>query len=178
MLRRILVYKRTHDGDPDHNGRFGVSDCMGSVRNLSYDAVLGVGGIGAEARRNGLAGIVNWIGIGPHKKTAHNKKGPVVTFDHFPDVRSKRLLLEDQAPELAKRIYGKNVRWTIIRADASMAEYNELRRILRKAQHAPSSLARTTGNTKTCGTGQEATRRIVCPPLKDPRDSGQYPCRS
>ena len=37
---RILTYKRTHTGDPDHLGRFGVNDCMGGVRNLRFDHQL------------------------------------------------------------------------------------------------------------------------------------------
>jgi hypothetical protein len=28
---RVLVYKRTHNGDPDQFGCFGVHDCMGEV---------------------------------------------------------------------------------------------------------------------------------------------------
>ena len=46
---RILVYKRTHVGDPDVAGRFGINHCMGSVRGYHYDAVIGVGGMGREA---------------------------------------------------------------------------------------------------------------------------------
>jgi len=48
---RILVYKRTHNGDPDQIGRFGAYDCMGSVRRREFDAVIDVGGIGPEARQ-------------------------------------------------------------------------------------------------------------------------------
>ena len=47
---RILIYKRTHNGDPDAKGCFGACDCMGSVRSRSFDAVIGVGGIGPEAQ--------------------------------------------------------------------------------------------------------------------------------
>jgi len=60
---RILVYKRTHTGDPDLNGCFGVYDCMGSVMNLQYDAVIGVGDIGFEAQAIGISGKISWIGI-------------------------------------------------------------------------------------------------------------------
>ena len=47
---KVLVYKRTHNGDPDANGCFGAYDCMGTVRDRQYDAVIGVGGIGPEAQ--------------------------------------------------------------------------------------------------------------------------------
>ena len=80
---RTLIYKRTHHGDPDVTGQFGICDCMGSVRRWDFDAVIGVGGVGPEPRRYGLDGKVNWIGIGPHKKAAAGKRGPIVSFDHF-----------------------------------------------------------------------------------------------
>jgi len=36
MPTRVLVYKRTHHGDPDHYGQFGINDCMGeSAREAS-----------------------------------------------------------------------------------------------------------------------------------------------
>ena len=43
---RILIYKCTHTGDPSPDGVFGVNDYMGRIRDLSYDAVIGVGGTG------------------------------------------------------------------------------------------------------------------------------------
>ncbi len=106
---RVLVYKRTHNSDPDADGCFGAYDCMGTVRDREYDAVIGVGGIGPEAQTNGIAGQVNWVGIGPHKVYV-GKRGPEVTFDHFlyfgtdgPDFRAL-------APVLAERMYANNVR--------------------------------------------------------------------
>lgn len=67
-MRRTLVYKRTHNGDPDREGDFGAYDCMGQVRGYEFDAVIGIGGLGLEAEAWGIAGRVNWIGIGPQKK--------------------------------------------------------------------------------------------------------------
>ncbi len=69
---RVLVYKRTHNGDPDEQGRFGIEDCdcMGEVRSHEFDAVIGVGGIGAEAHASRIAGQVNWIGVGANKASA------------------------------------------------------------------------------------------------------------
>jgi hypothetical protein len=37
---RTLIYKRTHTGDPDASGCFGIFDCMGRVRALDFDAVI------------------------------------------------------------------------------------------------------------------------------------------
>lgn len=48
---RILIYKQTHIGDPDRTGCWGKTDCMGRVKGLYYDAVIGVGGIGPWPRR-------------------------------------------------------------------------------------------------------------------------------
>ncbi len=79
---RTLVYLRTHSGDPDKGGIFGIHDCMGQVRSRYFEAVIGVGGRSAEARSWGISGKVTWIGIGPQKHDGSHK-APVVTFDHF-----------------------------------------------------------------------------------------------
>ena len=152
MKIRILTYKRTHNGDPDANGCFGVNDCMGSVRDSAFDAVIGVGGIGAEARVNGIAGKINWIGIGPSKLNNPNKRGAEVTFDQFlyygqagPDFRTA-------APALAKRIYGHNVR--ILLHDYTPAEYAEALKLLRRANRSGPSprrgLSASHPNSNSC----------------------------
>jgi hypothetical protein len=83
-MKRTLIYKRTHKGDPDNGGRFGIHDCMGSVRRRDFDSVIGIGGIGGQARAHGIDGKVNWIGIGSRKgPTTGKHRGPLVTFDHF-----------------------------------------------------------------------------------------------
>src|SRR5258708_8428758 len=105
---RTLIYKRTHNGDPDAAGRFGIHDCMGQVRSWDFEAVIGVGGKGAEPRSHGLAGKVNWIGIGPHKG-AWKKRGPIVTFDHFLYFGSAGPSFFDRAPLLALPLYSRNV---------------------------------------------------------------------
>ena len=40
----VMIYKRTHNGDPDSTGVFGINDCMGRIRDRNYDAVNGTGG--------------------------------------------------------------------------------------------------------------------------------------
>lgn len=133
---RILVYKRTHNGDPDQNGCFGAYDCMGAVRDREFDAVIGVGGIGPEAQINEIAGKVNWIGIGPHK-TFTGKRGPEVTFDHFLDFGIDGPDLFFVAPTLAERMYSGNVRHVM--DDLSEQEYSEALEILGMAIDAPPS---------------------------------------
>ena len=58
---KVLVYKRTHTGDPSENGVFGESDCMGAIRNWYYDAVIGIGSIRSWEGDEGIAGKVTWI---------------------------------------------------------------------------------------------------------------------
>jgi|SRR5580658_4065125 hypothetical protein len=91
---QVLIYKRTHPGDPNADGVFGCEDCMGAVRKRQFDAVIGVGGIGPEAQSHGLDRRLNWVGAGAHPSSIPvGLRGPLVTFDRF-------LLLEDQGPEL------------------------------------------------------------------------------
>jgi len=134
---RTLIYKRTHEGDPDHRkGVFGNRKCMGTVRGWAYDAVIGVGGIGRKAIRSGIARRITWIGIGPHK-TGKDPRRPKVTFDHFRYCGKEGPLLETVAPALASRIYGKNVR--VILDGLTPEERLEVENILRNATEAPPS---------------------------------------
>ena len=143
----ILVYKRTHNGDPDTDGCFGVYDCMGAVRGRDYDAVIGVGGIGHEAQSNGIAGTVNWIGVGPHKKYV-GKRGPEVTFDHFVYFGCDGPDFYALAPVLAERMYEYNVRSVL--QGLTEEEMTEALSIVSLADDAPPSPALTdaTGNAE------------------------------
>ena len=135
---RTLIYKRTHSGDPDPiSGVFGNADCMKSVRGWSFDAVIGIGGVGREPDRHGIAGKLTWVGIGPHK--TGNPRRPHVTFDHFLYYGEGGRLFETLAPTLARHIYGRNVR--TIMDSLSDKERAETERILRTALKAPASPA-------------------------------------
>ena len=96
-----LVYKRTHRGDPDRLGTFGIRDCMGRVRRWHFDAVIGVGGKSPDRGHEEIARRINWIGITPHKTEVPGLKGPHVKFECF-------VLLEEDGPdlkELAPRLF-------------------------------------------------------------------------
>ncbi len=141
---RTLIYKRTHKGDPDREGQFGTNGCMGRVRAWGYEAVIGVGGIGAEPKSHGLDGKVNWIGIGAHKTGAIHEDGwPVVTFRHFllfGSDGSDGPCFKDLAPTLADRmLYGGNVR--VLMDDLDTVEQGEVEMILDLAKNAPRSSA-------------------------------------
>lgn len=137
---RTLIYKRTHPGDPDVEGRFGIYDCMGRVRAWNFDAVIGIGGIGDEPSLHGLDGKVNWIGIGPHKRAAAAKRGPIVTFDHFLFYGSEGPSFVKKAPNLAHRMYSRNVRVLMNVGDPK--ERREINNLLALAKNAPPSSAR------------------------------------
>jgi hypothetical protein len=164
---RILVYKRTHNGDPDASGCFGAFDCMGTVRDREYDAVVGVGGIGPEAVLNGINGEINWVGIGPHKRYVEGKRGPEVLFDHFLYFGTDGPEFHALAPQLAARMYSDNVR--SILDGMSDAEQAEADGIVQLAQDQPPSPGLAVAEqidhaVASCGnqTMNQALRRKVC----------------
>jgi hypothetical protein len=93
-MEDTLIYKRTHKGDPDEAGIFGIHECMGRVRGWSFEAVIGVGGKSPWRGHEGIALKINWIGIGPFR-TETGGRGPRVGFDHF-------VLLDEDGPELRR----------------------------------------------------------------------------
>jgi hypothetical protein len=133
---RTLVYKRTHNGDPDKLGHFGIYNCMGRIRSLRFEAVIGIGGLGSEAESNDIAGKINWIGIGAHKTWVGNMRDPIVTFDHFLDFGTQGPDLRTEAPNLAKRMYARGAR---IALDFSRQEQSEIDELLALARTAPAS---------------------------------------
>ena len=118
---------------------------MGKVRDRDFDAVIGVGGIGTEAEDCGIAGRINWIGIGPHKLKVRGVKWPMLTFDHFCDFGTNGRDFRILAPNLAERMYSNNFRQVM--DDVSPVEYCEMESILRLAEAAPPSLGRPEGRS-------------------------------
>ena len=100
---RVLVYKRTHKGDPDELGRFGIFECMGQVRTWEFDAVIGVGGIGSGAVQDGIDRKITWIGKARHKINDGCDGYPIWAFEQFYLKDEKGCLPIDKAPKLAKR---------------------------------------------------------------------------
>lgn len=172
---RILIYKRTHRGDPDPGGCFGAGGCMGRVRGYGFHAVIGVGGIGADARKHGIAGKVNWIGIGPQSLAVADGRGPGLTFEHFRDYDTGGPDLRVVAPALAKRMYGKNVR--VLLHGFNETERREAERIVAWAAHARPS-------ARWLHPGHAAGRPCVRPPTtrrdrcQDQRAGTGRPCHS
>lgn len=151
---KILIYKRTHTGDPNIDGIFGCEECMGSIRSHGFDAVIGVGGKGEEARSYFIDSLVNWIGIGPHRKVVDGKRGPEVTFEHFVLIEEKGPALRDLASGLARRLYDRGARHRSV--CESDPEFAETKKILALAVEAPSSPARLSSSTSgVCGSREK-----------------------
>lgn len=168
---RTLIYKRTHPGDPDSEGQFGIQDCMGKVRKWDFEAVIGVGGIGSESSGHGLAEKINWIGIGLHTRTEIGKRGPVVTFDHFILWETDGPSFRGQAPKLADRMYSKNVRVVMYELDSQ--EQAEVEQILALAKDAPASSADCPAPALDPGkcrprTPTASIKYCSCPPTRCP----------
>ncbi len=102
---KILVYRRTHTGDPSREtGEFGVHDCMGRVRNWTFDAVIGIGGKKPWAGGEKIAEKITWVGVGvgnkreptEREKSELNKEqfgGHIVQFDRW-------IVLDEDGPPL------------------------------------------------------------------------------
>jgi hypothetical protein len=74
---KTLVYKRTHNGNPDESGIFGIYDCMGRVLGWPFDAVIGVGGKSPWSGHEGIARRINWVDIDPDQRDASSPCGLV-----------------------------------------------------------------------------------------------------
>lgn len=145
-VQRVLIYKRTHDADPDGRGRFGIYDCMGRVRDRDFDAVIGVGGIGAKARLSGLDRKINWTGIGPRKSIEPCKCDYLATIVRFDEFR--KFAIEEMpdfanaAPSLSELIYGGRIRHVVIDS-CWPEELREAKRILRRALRYPTDKSKS-----------------------------------
>jgi len=111
--------------------------------------------MGAEPKSHGLAGKVNWIGLGPRRRAAAAKRAPIITFDHFLFFGSDGPSFLKLAPQLASRIYSKNVRVPMDRLDRR--ERVEVERLLALAKDAPPSSA-DAGACRGRGRGVESCR--------------------
>ena len=152
---RILVYKRTHTGDPDQSGCFGIYCCMGQVRNRDFDAIIGIGGISREPVEQGIAKRLTWIGIGPHEIDVAGDGYPVLAFERFYLKDEKGPLLTDKAPRLARRLFARNgPRVVMVDADD---EIETLLRLAKRAKPSPAMFGHVTkrndckrGKKKSC----------------------------
>jgi hypothetical protein len=146
------IYKRTHKGDPDKSGIFGIHDCMGRDRRWSFDAVIGVGGKSPDPGSEDIAGRINWIGIGPTRKTEapRNFKGPLLEFECFVLWDETGPYLKTLAPNLFRYMFeDQHVRQVMSRSLPSKMQ-EEVITILKLAEGHQSK--RPHGHRKTTST--------------------------
>lgn len=146
-MMRTYLYKRTHVGDPNQKGRFGIYDCMGSKRSLDFDSVIGIGGISQEAKSHSIDGKVTWIGIG-----RHDSDESILTFDHFVLWDAVGPDFAEIAPLLAARMLQRDAPRSLI--NFTDQEQLEIDRLLDLATHAPPS------------SGMRKIKKMTCPPKK------------
>ena len=106
----IMIYRRNHTGDPNSEGVFGCNDCMGAHRDRAYDSIVGIGGLAPWPGYEGIAGKINWIGIGvrkidPYIFDPEKFRGSWVTFEHFLLWEAKGPSLEQIAPQLYEYMF-------------------------------------------------------------------------
>jgi len=108
---RVLIYKRTHKGDPDNKGVFGNQDCMGRIRNWNYDAVIGIGGKTTFKGDEDIKYKINWIGLKPQRFSADSKRGDYVAFSHFALFEEKGKKIAVHYPKLFEYMYSSRKRF-------------------------------------------------------------------
>jgi len=170
---RILIYKRTHIGDPDpEHGIFGEADCMGKVRGYEFDAVVGIGGISREPRAAGIARKLTWVGIGAHKWGDDPKKRLVTFVDHFwcPDKTGP--YLNNIAPKLAVYIFDTNRR-LFVRELRGKWPYSESDRDLEAIDQEIIKILALAESAGPSPFGGESVKRHVA---RQSRDIGQNGC--
>lgn len=129
----VLIYKRTHKHDPRENGIFGIENCMKSVREWEFDAVIGIGGKRPWVKDKDIAKKINWIGVGSTKHKVSSYIHKVITFEKFYLLEEKGPLLEELAPKLSEYLYKSRCRF--IKSTSLNSEmYQEVLKILELAQ--------------------------------------------
>jgi hypothetical protein len=105
---KILVYRRTHTGDPNSKGVFGCNNDMGSIRDWNY-AVIGIGGKNPHPSCGSIKERITWVGICPVKTVSpHGFKGSLVTFRKFILWDGGGPLVKGNYPALYEYMFEKN----------------------------------------------------------------------
>jgi len=160
---RVLIYKRTHTGDPTPEGVFGLSDCMGRVRAREYEAAIGVGGTSAEPQACGIAGRITWVGVGARRSVDKpvGHRGPIVQFDRFRLFDATGPMLDILAPALAHHLFRVNRR--VVMSDSlNSTIQREIAKVLALASLSTTKRTRTLTPKSRCP--PKRARAGVCPP--------------
>ena len=143
-----LVYKRTHTGDPDKMGIFGIHDCMGRVRCWNFDAVIGVGGKSPLHGHEGIALKITWIGINPRKIEGDSEivlRGPLLEFEYFVLWDETGLDLKTHAPHLFRYMFEDQQVRVVMSHSLRIEMQEEVTKILELAENHKSTPSRVFG---------------------------------
>jgi len=164
----VLIYKRTHTGDPNPDGVFGLSDCMGRVRARDYDAVIGVGGLSAEPQARGIAGRITWVGVGARRSESipAGHRGPIVEFDQFKLFDETGPLLDSLAPALAQHLFGVHRR-VVMSDNLTATMQREITKVLVLASGTSTRHGRTVTQKTRCP--PKSAKSSICPPRRRTR---------
>ncbi len=137
---KILIYKRTHKGDPSPEGVFGNQDCMGRIRNWKYDGVIGIGGKAPWKPDSDIKYKINWIGLGPKKVISPDLRGDQVVFDHFKLYEEAGENIKEKYPNLFRYMFDSGKRWDM---SDNLPEdvFNEVQQIFNSIKSCPKSEA-------------------------------------
>lgn len=141
---RVLIYKRTHIGDPDEMGIFGIQDCMGKIRNWKFDAVIGIGGKTTWKGHEGIKYKINWVGLVP-KIVGEIPRGKIIAFKHFELYEEKGKNIEDNFPNLFNHMYKSRKRFDMSLKLPKLV-YDEVKIILSYLKNSPQSKLYDTEN--------------------------------
>lgn len=162
----VLIYKRTHKGDPCKKGIFGINNCMGSVRGWKYNAVIGIGGKRPWKMDKDIAYKINWIGITPYKHQTN-----VITFEHFCLYEEDGVLLEEIAPKLHNYMYSQPTSPQRFVKSTSLSKdiREEINSILKMAENCERSI---------CNTKQDVEKEVKRVKKNMPNQKCENTCRS
>jgi len=150
---KVLIYKRTHKGDPDENGIFGNQDCMGRIRNWNYDAVIGIGGNVPWKKDVDIKHKINWIGLEPKKNCSPKKRGDEVVFSHFELYEENGINIHERFPKLFEYMYGNRKRFDMS-SNLPEGVFEEVKQILDSIKDRPPSKSYAAETTDTLETEQ------------------------
>jgi hypothetical protein len=126
---RILIYKMTHDGDPDPTmGLWGIQDCMGVKRDLPYNAVIAIGGRQFSQPTSHFDRVV-WVGSSPTRIPLPTLRGSLVHFATFCYYGATGPTLSSIAPALSAYASGVS-RLTAYASSLGVAIEAEAQRIM------------------------------------------------
>ncbi len=121
---------------------------MGSVRDWSFDHVIGIGGVSPWPEDKEIAKKVNWVGLGRKAYGVSPKGHAIWAFEHFILLNEDGPLLQSDYPLLYGHMLETNRR--VIISDSVFEDmYAELMAILHLAHDARPSPALANGGIET-----------------------------